>query len=54
MPIVTCPDSGATFMGAALEQIAIDTKAECIENSATQKGDWRPILILLTDGKPAI
>lgn len=53
LPLVTCPDSGATFMGAALEQIAQDVKNERIENSATQKGDWRPILILLTDGKPS-
>lgn len=53
LPLVTCPDSGATFMGAALEQIAQDVKSERIENSATRKGDWRPILILLTDGKPS-
>lgn len=53
LPTVTTPESGATFMGAALEQIAQDVKRDRIENSATQKGDWRPILILLTDGKPS-
>lgn len=53
LPTVSTPESGATFMGAALEQIAEDVKNERIENSTTQKGDWRPILILLTDGKPS-
>lgn len=52
LPEITCPDSGATLIGEALEHIAAQIKRDRIESTDTQKGDWRPILIILTDGKP--
>lgn len=52
MPVINCPQSGATFLGQALEYLESAVKNERILSSADQKGDWRPILILLTDGKP--
>lgn len=53
LPTISCPDSGATFLGKMLEEIASAVQKERILSTADQKGDWRPILILLTDGKPS-
>lgn len=52
LPEITCPESGATFLGGALEHIAQTVQQERIIGNSHQKGDWRPILIVLTDGKP--
>lgn len=52
LPEIVCPESGATFLGGALEHIAHAVQRDRIVKSGEQKGDWRPILIILTDGKP--
>lgn len=52
MPTIVCPESGATFLGAALDAIAVAVVRDRRVSTADQKGDWRPILIVLTDGKP--
>lgn len=52
MPEIVCPESGATFLGAMLEYVIEAVKRDRIVGTAEQKGDWRPILIVLTDGKP--
>ena len=52
LPEIVCPDSGATLIGEALEHIAAAAQRDHIASTAEQKGDWRPILIVLTDGKP--
>ena len=52
LPEIVCPESGATFLGEALEYIAMAVQRDRIVSTAQQKGDWRPILIILTDGKP--
>lgn len=52
IPEIVCPDSGATLIGEALEHIAQSVRRDRIDNSDEQHSDWRPILILLTDGKP--
>lgn len=46
LPIIVCPDSGATLIGEALEHIAAAVARD------RKPDDQRPILILLTDGKP--
>lgn len=51
LPTISCPDSGATFLGKMLENIVQAVKKDRLLATAEQKGDWRPILILLTDGK---
>ena len=44
--------SGATALGAAL-QLLIDCLAkEVRQNTANQKGDWKPLVFLMTDGMP--
>ena len=52
LPEITCPESGATFLGGVLEYVCDAVKRDRIVGTAEHKGDWRPILIVLTDGKP--
>lgn len=53
LPEITCPESGPTFTGKALEVLYEKVGKEIIKGSPTQKGDWRPLLFLFTDGKPS-
>lgn len=50
---ITCPESGPTFTGKALEVLYEKVGKEIRKGSPTQKGDWRPLLFLFTDGKPS-
>jgi uncharacterized protein YegL len=52
LPEITCPKSGATLLGAALEHICEQTQRDVRKSTPTEKGDWKPILVILTDGKP--
>ena len=51
LPEITCPPSGPTFTGAALEFLYGKVQQDIRKGTATQKGDWRPLLFLFTDGK---
>ncbi|MDO4460877.1 MAG: VWA domain-containing protein [Bacteroidia bacterium] len=53
MPDITTPDSGPTHMGAALEMLLEKVDKEVNKGTPTQKGDWMPLLFLMTDGKPS-
>lgn len=53
LPEIVVPESGATFMGAALERLCQCYDAEVNKGTDTQKGDWMPLLFVLTDGKPS-
>lgn len=53
LPEITCPQSGPTFTGKALEMLYEKVGKEIRKGSPTQKGDWRPLLFLFTDGKPS-
>lgn len=52
LPEISCPQSGPTHTGKALEMLYQKVKLDVIKGSATQKGDWKPLLFLFTDGKP--
>ena len=52
-PIIDCPQSGATMTGAALELLFQCMDREVRKNTETEKGDWRPLLFLMTDGSPS-
>lgn len=52
LPEIVCPASGATFLGAGLEQICLHVSRDVRKSSSMEKGDWKPMLIILTDGKP--
>ncbi|MDR2261605.1 MAG: VWA domain-containing protein [Azoarcus sp.] len=52
MPEITCPNSGATLLGEALEHVLGRVHAELRQATPEQKGDWAPLLFVMTDGKP--
>lgn len=53
LPNITTPDSGPTHIGAALELLCQRYDAEVHHGTKEQKGDWMPLLFILTDGKPS-
>lgn len=53
LPDITTPESGPTHTGAALEMLCQKYDEEVNMGSAEQKGDWMPLLFVLTDGKPS-
>lgn len=53
LPEITCPESGPTDMGAALKTLCKQIDSEVHLSTPTQKGDWMPLLFLMTDGKPS-
>lgn len=44
--------SGATALGGALNVLMECVNTEVRKSSETQKGDWRPLVFILTDGAP--
>lgn len=53
LPEINTPESGPTHLGMALELLYERCNKELIKGSATQKGDWKPLLFIMTDGKPS-
>ncbi len=53
LPEITTPESGPTHTGAALELLCHKYDEEVNMGSTDQKGDWMPLLFILTDGKPS-
>jgi uncharacterized protein YegL len=53
LPEITCPQSGPTNTGAGLDYIIQKVRNDVIKGSQTQKGDWKPLLFVFTDGKPS-
>lgn len=43
---------GATALGAALRLLSDCIRSEVRKSTETQKGDWRPLVFILTDGAP--
>lgn len=53
LPEIVCPQSGPTFTGKALEMLYDKVNKEVRKGTPTQKGDWRPLLFIFTDGEPS-
>nr|VFJ92654.1 MAG: Uncharacterized conserved protein YegL, contains vWA domain of TerY type [Candidatus Kentron sp. H]VFJ95100.1 MAG: Uncharacterized conserved protein YegL, contains vWA domain of TerY type [Candidatus Kentron sp. H]VFK00364.1 MAG: Uncharacterized conserved protein YegL, contains vWA domain of TerY type [Candidatus Kentron sp. H] len=53
MPTITCPQSGPTFMGEALKLVAARVDRDVQRSTGEKKGDWQPMLFLVTDGSPS-
>ena len=53
IPNIVTPDSGPTFLGKALKMLCDKIDVEVKKGTLEQKGDWRPLLFVLTDGKPS-
>ncbi|NME70121.1 vWA domain-containing protein [Flammeovirga aprica] len=43
---------GQTALGAALDLVSEKIDEEVIRSSPTQKGDWKPLVFIMTDGLP--
>ncbi|MFA7241571.1 MAG: VWA domain-containing protein [Sulfuricellaceae bacterium] len=50
---IAAPDAGATFMGAALELLIQRVDRDIRKTTDDAKGDWRPLVFLMTDGSPS-
>lgn len=44
--------TGTTALGAALKLLSERIKNEVRQTTAEQKGDWRPLIFMMTDGEP--
>jgi len=44
--------SGATALGEALSLVARSADKEVVKSTYEQKGDWKPLVFLMTDGEP--
>ncbi len=44
--------SGTTSLGEALSFVARRAEAEVIKNTPDAKGDWKPLVFIMTDGMP--
>lgn len=53
LPEISCPESGPTNTGAALRLLCTQIDSEVRLSTPTVKGDWMPLLFIMTDGKPS-
>lgn len=53
LPEIVTPDSGPTHLGAALELLCKVVDKEVQLSTPDRKGDWMPLLFIMTDGKPS-
>lgn len=53
LPEISTPDSGPTHTGQALQLLCEKVDQEIRMSTPDQKGDWMPLLFLMTDGKPS-
>ncbi len=52
LPEIQVPDSGPTFLGAALELLVQCVDRDVRKTESDAKGDWRPLVFVMTDGSP--
>ena len=53
LPEITTPESGPTHTGLALKLLCEKVDSEVRSGTSEQKGDWMPLLFIMTDGKPS-
>lgn len=53
LPEIIVPRAGATFLGEALDLLIKNIASDIIKTTPEQKGDWRPLLFIMTDGSPS-
>lgn len=53
LPEIVCPESGPTHTGQALQLLCERVDEEVHFGTPDRKGDWMPLVFLMTDGKPA-
>ena len=50
LPEIGVPDAGPTHTGMALQEVCAAVRRDVIKSTSERKGDWRPLLFLMTDG----
>lgn len=53
LPEITTPESGPTHTGQALKLMCEMVDQEVRLSTPDRKGDWMPLLFIMTDGKPS-
>lgn len=53
VPELETPDSGPTHLGLALEQLCRLVDKDLVRTTDQSKGDWKPMLFVMTDGSPS-
>ena len=53
LPLIETPDSGPTHIGAALDLLRQRIQQEVQPTTPEQKGDWLPLIFIMTDGSPS-
>lgn len=53
IPQIVTPESGPTHLGQALEMLCQKVDNEVQRTTQDKKGDWMPLLFIMTDGKPS-
>lgn len=53
LPKIVTPDAGPTHLGEALELLCKTVDRDVIHNTPEHKGDWMPLLFIMTDGSPS-
>jgi len=53
IPDLQTPESGPTHLGEALESLCQRVDSEVNRSTGEEKGDWKPLLFIMTDGSPS-
>ena len=53
VPDIMTPESGPTHLGQALEVLCSKVDSEVVKTTEDRKGDWMPLLFIMTDGSPS-
>ncbi len=53
LPEIITPESGPTHTGLALQLLCDKVDQEVTLSTPDRKGDWMPLLFIMTDGKPS-
>lgn len=53
VPDIQTPDSGPTHLGEALKVLCDKVDSEVVKTTEDRKGDWMPLLFIMTDGSPS-
>ena len=53
LPDIETPESGPTHLGLALEMLCKIVDKEVLRSTSERKGDWMPLLFVMTDGRPS-
>lgn len=53
MPDIDIPEDGPTMLGEALKIVVQSVDRDLVRRTAETRGDYKPILFVMTDGKPS-